>query len=101
MCGSCGRSGGGITMQQNPYNPPTPVDTNCAYTFDQITIWKNKLSCIKNNGLFNNVGVNEYTINSYLGICLSALNSGQICYFSSYFDSMVSLIQAISQQTTC
>lgn len=101
MCASCTGGGGVSHSQQRAYQPPQQTNFNCAYTYDQISIWRDKIKCVKDRDLLDVVGTNLATINSYLGILLSALNWGQICYFEKYYANIGSLIQVIAQKTDC
>lgn len=85
---------------QKTINVPPPtihIPQICTYTLEQITEWKQLLTCAKEKKLFP-----EAILNSGLGTVKSAINRpDNVCYFQNYLRLIESLITQIIATSEC
>lgn len=74
----------------------------CNYTVEILSIWRDKLICIKEQNKYNDIQTPEGILNSYLGVVISALNSPQsICLFKNELDIISATIIKIINLGSC
>lgn len=73
-CGSCG-SRTSFTLFEEPVYSSAPQTTeNCPFTLEMLNNFKVKLRCLKEEALYESLGLTETKVNSYLGIVISSIN---------------------------
>lgn len=83
-----------------PTRSRTQHNTNepCDYTIEQLETWYNRLQCVKNNNFYTSL----QTINVYLGVLQSAINSPlYICLFKINLDIIYGYIQSLIIDNIC
>lgn len=98
-CTACGSGKALASKSGNRYLRQPAGD--CVYTIELMTIWKDKLLCIKNNNLFSQIGVTKYKINFALGTVQSALNTNDACSFTRQLDEINIIILALINSGEC
>lgn len=92
----CGCSNGNVGVRV-VYNRTQQVIENCEYTEEQLQSWNQRLLCVKNNNLGN-----LQTLNVYLGVIQSALNSPDyLCLFKKNLDIIFNYIQELISNNIC
>lgn len=92
MCGCAGNIG-----VRTVYTRTSQVIEPCDYTTEQLLAWNERLLCVKNNNLGN-----IQTLNIYLGVIQSALNSpSYICLFKKNLDIIYNYIQELISNNIC
>lgn len=92
----CGCSGTGVKIK--PKAISNAVIEPCDYTVEQLQSWNERLLCVKNSGLSQS----NTTINIYLGVIQSALNTpAYICFFKLNLDIIFNYIQELILNNIC
>jgi len=100
MCVSClkNQSGGGVVYSRRVATPPE----DCAYTIQLLEIWRTKLLCAKEQGVWVDIEETPARMNKYLGIVGSAINStGNPCIFEDDLDKIQDVIFKIIATEKC
>ena len=93
-CENSGILNSPIVEEYLPFNNKPCVTVNCNYTINQLTIWKDRLICIKSKIIGQ-----ESLINKYLGIVISAINyPTNVCYF---YNDLILVEEALLTLPTC
>lgn len=98
-CGSCGRQL--AAKSGNRFFRNTVVQGDCSYNLDLMQIWLERLMCIKNNYLFEEVGYSKYKINVAIGTVQSAINTQNVCMFAKQLDEVNDIILALINTGKC
>lgn len=75
---------------------------DCEYTEELLTLWKQKLKCIKDSGYMESLNVTETMMNSYLGIVISSINyKNNHCRFEKSLENIKVLMYKLAEQNLC
>ena len=104
MCG-CGAANKNNSSTHRQVSVARQVEqAPCDITKEHLLLWKQILTCIKQNNYFVAADTPEFTINKFLGIVQSALNyPSDYCYFNeqlNYFKTFV-LLKIIDNVPQC
>lgn len=104
-CSSCGGNANVSQMSKaiNKQTYTSEMQTeDCSYTVDQLSIWKDKLNCFKEKGLYIQYNILPADLNRSIGIVLSALNyPSNTCHFKNELDSVFDTITLIVSTNKC
>lgn len=97
-CGSCLNKNKDFTAYYAlQYQTP-----ECLYNLETILDWKDKLFCVRDNGLSQQLNLTNQELNSYLGIVLSAVNMGdRLCFIREKLDTVQPIIINIINLGQC
>lgn len=74
----------------------------CEYLPDQLKNWRIKLLCVKEKGIWVDLGITASKLNKYIGVVLSAINyTTNPCYFKTQLDEIASFMAVIINNETC
>lgn len=92
--------------KSGPVNNPNPLSAKayrvqsnpepCDYSIQQVTDFNSKLVWFKNKALYRKYNILPKTINSYIGIVLSALNTKNLCVYSKELGIISDLVDLIT-----
>jgi hypothetical protein len=89
-CGCGGRGAAPVATGHSvaPQQQKERVITQCTLSKDVITKYKEILLCLKINNSFSNYGLNIATMNSLIGVMISALNyPTDYCYYQNQINN--------------
>lgn len=99
-CLGCG--GSAVVYQSQPVPSEVIPNEQCEYNKVLLTAWKNKLECFKRKHLYSQYNIALSTVNSSIGIVLSALNyESMICYFKRQLDGITDIVNLITSIEEC
>lgn len=98
-CGCSG--GGGVVLSSFRRAKNNNIAQDCDYTVELMLIWKEKLLCVQNQNLYQEIGYNKYKINFALGTVQSAINTGNVCYFKKQLDQVNNIILTLISLEKC
>lgn len=80
-CGTCGQRAAMQAAARQQLNPRQrwqevvpAFDADCPYNGEVLEMWYDKLLCIKDQGLLEQLGLTMVDLHRYLGIVISSLN---------------------------
>lgn len=95
MCVVCGQSSTPSALVKKQKNKKGEVLT-CDYTKEQAEGWQIKLLCIKNNNLFEQVGVTSPQMNGFLGVLTTIVKyNNNSCSFANTLEKIKDVIITI------
>lgn len=97
-CSSCNSKKSNKT---NRVSREIEIVENCEYTFELITLWKEKLECIKKKDLLKELNLTKYRVNSGIGYLQSALNIQDACKFQKQIDKVRTIILSLIDSQKC
>lgn len=82
MCGCSNNTNFSNYHQPSNRQAQVPSPSDCSITKQMLIKWKAMLNCVKINKKLDLIGLNEVTVNQYLGVIQSALNyPDNYCYY--------------------
>lgn len=85
----------------SPVNRNIQSNDNCEYSLETVASWKNTLLCIQTSGLNSEIHLTNPQINSFVGILLSAINTGSTCFFVNEINQIKPYILNIINLNLC
>lgn len=84
----CGCAGTGTPTQISGISQPNQSEqqVQCPLTREMLVIWKNAITCVKQNGKQDLIGLPGNAINAYIGLVQSAINYPD--YYCYYWDQL-------------